>query len=136
MPRGALRGAENGWAKACHCFFCRAKYLPALYQVRDDLFAGYTALESAKRSGVAFQTAVRVRNEFGLPSRQKANREVQGDEALRMLEDGVSYAEVARTLGINETTVAKWFPGYAWDRRKVGLWAALMRSARKVGIDG
>lgn len=42
--------------------------------------------------------------------------------ARQLLDDGASYAEVARTLGRGETTVARRFPGRGWTKSQGAQW--------------
>lgn len=46
--------------------------------------------------------------------------------ANKLLRDGASYAEVARTVGWDIHTVARHFPGRGWTRQQVGSYGKLM----------
>lgn len=45
--------------------------------------------------------------------------------ADRLLRDGASYAEAARTVGVSPDTVARWFPGRGWKTEEVTFFAGL-----------
>lgn len=38
----------------------------------------------------------------------------------QMLDEGVSYNEVGRTLGVSPGTVSRRFPGFAWSKADAG----------------
>jgi len=49
------------------------------------------------------------------------------DLALRLLEDGASYTEAARTVRCNRTNLAKRFPGYGWTKQQGGAYGGMIR---------
>ncbi|ACI12370.1 DNA binding protein [Mycobacterium phage Fruitloop] len=49
-----------------------------------------------------------------------------------LLEDGASYQEVARTLGVSRTTIEKHFPGRAWTKRQAAEFTALLKKFRRL----
>lgn len=51
--------------------------------------------------------------------------------AEALLDDGCSYRETARTLGVDHTTVRDHLPGRGWTRQQVGSWAAGSRWGRR-----
>lgn len=44
-----------------------------------------------------------------------------------LLEDGASYREAARTLGVHRTRVMDALPGYGWTYRQAGHFTASVR---------
>lgn len=49
------------------------------------------------------------------------------ERARRLLADGASRREVARTLGVHHKTIGRWFPDSGWSRREAGEWTAFIR---------
>ena len=47
--------------------------------------------------------------------------------AARLLADGCSYRETARTLGVSHSTVMHYLPGRGWTPTQVGSWASAAR---------
>lgn len=46
-----------------------------------------------------------------------------------MLDDGASFYEISRTLGVGDCTLRKHYPGRAWDAQQVGQHGAAIRRA-------
>lgn len=90
--------------------------------------------EIAQRVGISRRTVQRIRSDAGLT---RSARYATEDEKLRakaMLSDGASYEEVARTLGRYGSTIASWFPGYAWSfdqRREAAMMAREMANLER-----
>ena len=55
----------------------------------------------------------------------------QMEQARRLLEDGASYRETARTLGIGRGTVMRALPGYGWTYQDAGRHAMTIRWANR-----
>lgn len=51
--------------------------------------------------------------------------------ARALLEDGASYTEVARTIGMHRTTLAEKIPGYGWTQRQGGVYGYMVRKANE-----
>lgn len=47
--------------------------------------------------------------------------------ALRLLQDGASYGEAARTINYSRYWLAKKFPGYGWTHRQGGAYGGMVR---------
>lgn len=87
----------------------------------------------ADKLSVTVRTVERARSSAGLA--QPAQRYGTEDEKLQakiMLADGCSYAEVARTIGRCDDTVAKWHPGYQFTKAQTGLASALSRRMKQL----
>lgn len=78
---------------------------------------GVSAPRIAEQLGVTPRTVTRWRLRAGI-SEGEARHIAQEvwEEARRILDDGASYGEVARTLGVSRATVARHFPGEGWSR--------------------
>lgn len=94
-----------------------------------------TATTIAEIVGVTTRTVTRVR------SRQNANCEYwphvmltaeQITTAEHLLDDGASYTEVARTIGIGWDAVEMRWPGRSWTKKQCGQHRALLRRMRGV----
>lgn len=77
----------------------------------------WTLQELASHFGVSLATASRVRRELNL------NREhfLAPEKIARIeeaLEDGWSFAEISRTIGVDVETLRRRYPGRAWSHRE------------------
>ena len=50
------------------------------------------------------------------------------ERALALLQDGASYTEVGRTLGVKHSTVSGWWPGYGWTQRQGGSYGGMVKA--------
>ena len=78
---------------------------------------GRSAADIAWILGVSARTVSRYREKLGISHSECRRERTSEDVLLRakcLLVDGASYREVARTLGIHRSTVAKHLPGYGW----------------------
>lgn len=90
---------------------------------------GYSAAEISREIGCSKETVRRTRVKFGVSqgrTMRKYSQEIR-DKALVMLEDGASYNEVGRTLGVPDKWVRKTFPGMGWTRQQVYEYRALKK---------
>jgi transposase len=91
--------------------------------------SGLTVREAAARVGVGISAVTQARREAGLakprPPRMSAEELAR---AKAMLDDGASYAEVARTLGRGRMAIARRFPGFGWSMAERDEY---MRNVRK-----
>ena len=93
---------------------------------------GNMAREIGEALGVTPETVARHRVAAGVA--QTAAARVTPDQwqtAERMLDDGCSLAEIARTIGTSASTVATHYPGRGWTKQEVGQWRAFMRRANR-----
>jgi transcriptional regulator with XRE-family HTH domain len=85
--------------------------------------AGLTAAEIAARFGVTTRTVSRWRTRLDL-NRMPApvKRPASAHElAERLLDDGCSFEETARTVGVARKTIIRWFPNrQPWSKAQVG----------------
>lgn len=80
-------------------------------RVTDLTCAGMTAGEIAEKLGVTRRTVTRLRIRGGVSERPSSR--LDADElntARRLLDEGCSYTEVARTLGRSHSTISRHFP--------------------------
>lgn len=92
---------------------------------------GMTAAEIADALKVTERTVERDRAAAGL-SRPPAPRLTDHElaRAQSLIDDGCSHSEVARTLGVHQTTVSRYFPGRGWSFTQAGHHAATVRWTR------
>lgn len=84
-----------------------------LHDVKVLTLQGKTVPEIAEKLGMGKQTVHRYRVLNGM-DRKKTNRRFTEDEATwakTLLDEGCSYAEVARTLGCSRSSLRKRWPG-------------------------
>lgn len=95
-------------------------------EVEALIEAGYRTKEIHRKTGVSENTIRTIRKNLGSYVRPRSYGEDVRSKAKAFLDDGCSYAEVARTLKVDKTTVADWFPGRAYtmeqqvDIRRMG----------------
>lgn len=98
--------------------------------------AGKTANEIAQALGVTTRTVERYRARLGVsvPSPRSAWR-VSPEWKARveaLLEDGTSLAEAARTVGCNDVTMRRHFPGRGWTKEQAGEFGNTALRANRV----
>lgn len=84
--------------------------------------AGWSIPRIAEEMGICEKSVSRGRREAGisLPGRcSPALDEQQRATAERLLDDGASYSDVARTIGCDRETVRRNWPGRGWSRQQV-----------------
>ncbi|MAP64021.1 MAG: hypothetical protein CMH34_09835 [Microbacterium sp.] len=100
---------------------------------------GLSAAEIADIMHVDPRTVTRWRHAAG---RSKAPAAVRRDgdvraRALALLDEGASFAEAARTVGVCRSTIARWFPDRrAWTRMEAGRWSAQIRDLNEAVLHG
>ena len=94
---------------------------------------GLTIREVAAQVGCSDRTVIRQRKRIGLskPARPVLTQ-AELVTAKRLLDDGASYAEAARTIRCAEGTLAGKFPGHAWTPVQVGQWARASERIKEV----
>jgi len=92
--------------------------------------AGASLAQIATAFGVTIRTASRWRLELNLQHepahipRPASDRE----RAAELLDEGCSFEEAARTLGVTGPTIRRWFPDRsAWTREEVGTFSVQAR---------
>lgn len=98
--------------------------------------AGVTAPKIAERLGCTTRTVQRARARLGIsqPVSPTAGRPISAERlerVRRMVEDGASHAEITRTLGVNQETLRRHFPGTQWSPQQSSEMAAAVRRANK-----
>lgn len=86
--------------------------------------------------GCSPRTIERVRRELGLLT--KTQPPPVSDEVRKnvkaMLDDGASYIEVHRTLGVSERWLGRNFPGMGWTNSQAAQYRKSLDDARRAGI--
>lgn len=98
---------------------------------------GLSAPEIAHRVGCSDRTVTRWRRANGLtkltsPNAGKPISPERLEAARRMLDDGASYADVQTTLGIQQDTVRRHFPGRAWSPQQVAQYLVMVRAMHRL----
>jgi hypothetical protein len=106
-----------------------ARTVDRLLIVAEMEAQGRTLMETAERLGVTERTVSRLRERHR--GYQKDYAKPLTDEQVAaytaLLDEGWSYAEIARTYHVTQLTLARRIPGRAWDRSEVGRFAAAGR---------
>ena len=93
---------------------------------------GMNATQIGEALGITARTVARHRVVAGVAQPASVRvTDAQWQTAERMLQDGCSLAEIARTIGADSKTIATHFPGRGWTKQQVGEWRAFMRKANK-----
>ncbi|WP_136056813.1 hypothetical protein [Microbacterium sp. K24] len=105
--------------------------------VQKDFFAldssGLSAAQIAVALQVSSRTVVRWRHLTGRSRRPPTTplTEDQLQRARRILEDGASISEAARTIGCSNKTLSKRWPQYAWSQTQAGRFAAMVARTQR-----
>lgn len=97
--------------------------------------AGASLAQIADAFGVSTRSASRWRGKLGLRHEEPHQPRPQSDRdrAAALLDDGCSFEEVSRTLGVTAPTVRRWYPDRpAWTRQEVGTYAAQARLLNEI----
>lgn len=101
--------------------------------------AGYCASAIAAQLGINKRSVQRYRQRAGV-SRTELRRERTPDEILAraamLLEDGASYVEAARTVGVERKVLARHLPGYTWTPAQCTAQGHLMRQMNQINRSG
>lgn len=92
---------------------------------------GWAASDIAAELKVSRRTVVRYRRATGCA--RPAPRRLTTDEitvASELLDDGCSYEEVARTLGVSSSSIVARFPGRSWTPSQISAHGCLHRRFR------
>lgn len=94
---------------------------------------GYTAPQIAESLGISTRTVQRHRRTTGVAAEASVPfTEDELERARELLDDGVSYAEVGRTLGRSPTWLPVHLPGYAWTRQQSGAYVQTLRRLKRI----
>lgn len=93
--------------------------------------AGMSAAQMAERFNVSTRTIERWRNRLGVTHCAQTPR--MPDSARRqaeyLLDQGCSFSETARTVGVSWKTIYRWFPDrHPWSRQEVVEFAVMVRA--------
>jgi DNA-binding NarL/FixJ family response regulator len=88
---------------------------------------GLTVSTIADKLGIHPRTVQKAREAAGLTTPVRHATEDERLEAKRLLVDGASYEEVARTLKRASSTIAAWHPGFQFTDAQKGLAGAMAR---------
>lgn len=103
--------------------------------VTTCLRMGMTNTQIAERYNVTLRTVSRWRTRLGQNGRPAVTKHTQSehDHALYLLDEGASFADVARTIGVSRRTIYRWFPDREpWTRSQVVEHISMTRAFRKV----
>lgn len=92
--------------------------------------AGHSLREIAVAFDVSVRTVGRWRTKLGLTkSEAKTTRpQTDRDRAAALLDDGCSFAEAARTIGVTASCIRRWFPDRAaWTHEEAGAYGMHLR---------
>ncbi|WP_396657152.1 helix-turn-helix domain-containing protein [Microbacterium oxydans] len=92
--------------------------------------SGMSAAKIAERFGVDPRTVVRWRTRLGVNHAPPSTPHPMSDRALveHLLDEGCSFQEAARTVGIDRSTVYRWFPDRRpWSKSEAGQFSAMVR---------
>lgn len=93
---------------------------------------GWTLAALAKRYDVRHASATRVRDQLGLPLKRTHELPPERVEELRRLvEDGWSFTEIARTERVSRNTLARYFPGQGWGAEERDSFHVALRHGRE-----
>lgn len=102
-------------------------------RVKALTVAGCSAQQIADRVGCSRRQVTRDRRALGILQRppREALTEEQLSTAQALLEDGCSRSEVARTLGVYESTIRRRFPGHVWSAQQIADHTATIQRGRR-----
>lgn len=92
--------------------------------------AGMSARQLAERFDVTSRTVQRWRKRLGIKYRQYVQKHPASDHEMveYLLNEGCSFAEAARTVGVSDTTIYQWFPDRKpWTKQECADYAVLIR---------
>ncbi|QWY79698.1 hypothetical protein PP637_gp70 [Arthrobacter phage Persistence] len=96
---------------------------------------GLSAAQLAERFGITQRHVTRLRSELGVsktePHHSRRMDEAALATAAALLDEGASLKEVGRTVGFDEVTIARHFPGRGWDRTTIGQHAKAIRDTNE-----
>lgn len=101
-------------------------------QVAELTRKGRTAAQIGAVLGISDRSVVRHRRVAGCLVTEYHTPLTAAEiaEAERLLDEGCSYAETARTLGRGARTLREHFPGRGWDRQTMNEHLAVVRRCR------
>ncbi|MCV7174801.1 helix-turn-helix transcriptional regulator [Mycolicibacterium sphagni] len=113
------------------------EWSPRWHKVVELTRAGHSVRQIAEIVGIQPRSVTRIRQHTGLTKHYVPPRPWTDEEkatAKAMLDDGVSYKEVGRTLGRDRHKLYKMFPGYAWPPEKRAQHSILIKQLNRIGV--
>lgn len=98
--------------------------------IKEYIEAGKSYTEIAALMNTNTRTVHRYKRDvlkMPMTIQQRRYTDEEKAQAERMLDDGASYNEIERTLGVKARTVSRWFPGRGWDPREAVTYRHMMR---------
>ena len=98
------------------------------HQVEALTRQGHSAEHIANILGVSAMTVIRDRRATGIgqtPPQPLTAEQV--DQARRLLDDGCSYRETARTVECSQSALHRRFPGKGWTLSESASWGMYLR---------
>ena len=93
---------------------------------------GLSARQIAARLGVSMRTVARYRTSAGVAKpKPPLITEEQWATVQRLLDDGCSAEEAARTIGVTATPLRRRYPDVAWDKFQVSEHALLIKNINR-----
>jgi transposase len=92
--------------------------------------SGWSAARIAERFDVNIRTVQRWRTRLGVNRLPAPLQHPESDRrrAEFLLDEGCSFQETARTVGVDRSTIYRWFPGREpWSKSEAGRFSALVR---------
>ena len=97
-------------------------------RVQEMTRNGMTVIRIAEALGVTDRTVTRDRVALGIANPVAIHMtDHQRATARQLLNDGCSYNEAARTIGMGGQAVRRAFPGHGWTRRQGAQWGLFVR---------
>lgn len=88
-------------------------------QVKARSEAGDTLASIAEALGCSISSIIKIRHELGISDHNKARLTEDAKRRIEaMLDDGCSFAEITRTLGISHETLKRHYHGRQWTKEQ------------------
>ena len=78
---------------------------------------GLSSKQMAETLGCTETTIFRIRKQLGISPGQRMTPELR-EKVQAALDEGQSWMEIQRTLGVQHSTMKKHFPGTAWTKEQ------------------
>ena len=96
--------------------------------------SGWSDARIARELDISTRTVIRYKHRLGSAVRsQKRLTAEEIEQARRLLEDGCSYGEVARTIGFSYQAIKRKLPGFSLDPSEAGRIASMTKKFNGLG---